>query len=66
MLKERPELTKAVEQIAAGIGYRIQSGVDEDALKEWHLNYTDHSGIIGVRSYPFCKILLLENPKVLV
>jgi Nucleotidyl transferase AbiEii toxin, Type IV TA system len=34
MLKDRPEIAKAVQQIATGLGYRVQSGVDEHALKE--------------------------------
>ena len=43
-LKERPEIVKAVEQIAAGLGYQLQNGVDDYALREWYLNFTNHTG----------------------
>jgi len=41
-LKDRPEIVKAVEQIAAGLGYQLQNGVDDYALREWHLNFKNH------------------------
>ncbi len=44
MLSERPDATKAVQQIAAGLGYKLQNGVDDFALREWHLGYSNHSG----------------------
>ncbi len=28
-LRERPEITRAVEQVATGLGYKLQNGVDE-------------------------------------
>ena len=40
-LKERPDICKAVEQIAAGLGYQLQNGVDDYALREWYLNFTN-------------------------
>jgi predicted nucleotidyltransferase component of viral defense system len=43
-LRERPNICKAVEQIAAGLGYHIQNGVDDYALREWHLNFTNYAG----------------------
>jgi predicted nucleotidyltransferase component of viral defense system len=43
MLAERPDIVKAVEQIASGLGYQLQNGVDDHALREWHLGYTSHS-----------------------
>ena len=43
-LKDRPEIVKAVEQIAAGLGYQLQNGVDDYALREWHLNFKNHAG----------------------
>jgi predicted nucleotidyltransferase component of viral defense system len=42
-LKDRPEIVKAVEQIAAGLGYQLQNGVDDYALREWHLNFKNHA-----------------------
>jgi hypothetical protein len=43
-LRERPEITRAVEQVATGLGYKLQNGVDEHALREWNLNYQNHTG----------------------
>ncbi|MGA2098783.1 MAG: nucleotidyl transferase AbiEii/AbiGii toxin family protein [Candidatus Acidiferrum sp.] len=43
-LKDRPEIVKAVEQIATGLGYQLQNGVDDYALREWHLNFKNHAG----------------------
>jgi predicted nucleotidyltransferase component of viral defense system len=43
-LSERPEIVRAVEQVIGGLRYRVQHGVDEHALREWHLNYTNHTG----------------------
>jgi predicted nucleotidyltransferase component of viral defense system len=42
--RERPEITQAVEQIATGLQYKLQNGVDEHALREWYLNYPNHTG----------------------
>ena len=42
-LRERPEIVKAVEQVSAGLGYRLQNGVDDYALREWYLNFTNHA-----------------------
>jgi predicted nucleotidyltransferase component of viral defense system len=44
MLAERPDVVRAVDQIATGLGYRIQNGVDDHALREWHLGYGNHTG----------------------
>ena len=44
MLAERPDIVKAVEQITTGLGYKLQNGVDDHALREWHLGYANHSG----------------------
>jgi len=44
MLAERPDLVRAVDQITTGLGYRIQNGVDDHALREWHLGYANHTG----------------------
>jgi len=43
-LRERPEIMRAVEQVATGLGYKLQNGVDEHALREWYLNYQNHTG----------------------
>ena len=43
-LKERPYIGKAVEQISSGLGYNLQNGVDDYALREWYLNFTNHAG----------------------
>ncbi len=42
--KERPQIVKAVEQISGGLGYKLQSGVDDYALREWYLSFTNHTG----------------------
>jgi len=42
-LKDRPEISKAVEQIAVSLGYQLQNGVDDYALREWYLNFTNHT-----------------------
>lgn len=44
MLAERPDIVKAVEQVATGLGYKLQNGVDDHALREWYLGYFSHSG----------------------
>jgi len=43
-LRERPEIVTAVEQISVGLGYRVQNGKDDYALREWYLNFTNHAG----------------------
>jgi hypothetical protein len=42
-LKDRPEIRKAVEQITTGLGYQLQNGVDDYALREWYLNFTNYA-----------------------
>jgi len=44
MTAERPELERAIEQVAVGLGYRIQIGVNDWALKELYLSFRNHSG----------------------
>jgi len=44
MLAERSEIVKAVEQVSAGLGYKVQNGTDDHALREWHLGYVNHAG----------------------
>jgi Nucleotidyl transferase AbiEii toxin, Type IV TA system len=43
-LRERPEIIKAVEQVATGLQYKLQNGTDDHALREWYLNYANHTG----------------------
>lgn len=45
MLRDRPDIVRAVEQVATGLGCKLQNGTDEHALREWHLGYNNHSGI---------------------
>jgi predicted nucleotidyltransferase component of viral defense system len=42
-LRDRPEISKAVEQIFTGLGYSLQNGIDDYALREWYLNFTNHA-----------------------
>ena len=42
-LRDRPEIARAVEQVFTGLGYRLQNGVDDYALREWYLNFTNHA-----------------------
>jgi predicted nucleotidyltransferase component of viral defense system len=42
-LRDRPEIARAVEQVSTGLGYRLQNGVDDYALREWYLNFTNHA-----------------------
>lgn len=44
MLADRVDIVKAVDQITTGLGYKLQNGVDDHALREWHLIYVNHSG----------------------
>ena len=44
MLADRPDIVKAVDQIATGLGYKLQNGADDHALREWHLGYANHAG----------------------
>jgi len=39
MLPERSEIVKAVEQVSAGLGYKVQNGPDDHALREWLLDH---------------------------
>ena len=43
MLRERPEVAKAVEQIATALGYTLQRGADDHALMGWYLGYSNHT-----------------------
>lgn len=43
-LRERPDIIKAVEQVASGLGYKLQNGTDDYALREWYLNDENHTG----------------------
>ena len=45
MLGERSEIVKAVEQVSARLGYKVQNGTDDHALREWHLGYVNHAGV---------------------
>lgn len=44
MLRERPEVAKAVDDVSVALGYTIQRGVDDHALMEWYLRYQNHAG----------------------
>lgn len=44
MLREQPEVQRAVEQIAAADGYKIQRGPDEHAGRKLFLNYVNGLG----------------------
>jgi predicted nucleotidyltransferase component of viral defense system len=43
MQAERPEVERAVEQIALGLGYRLGAGKNDWALKEFHLSFNNHA-----------------------
>jgi len=43
MQAERPEVERAVEQIAHGLGYRTQPGKNDWALKDFHLSFNNHT-----------------------
>jgi predicted nucleotidyltransferase component of viral defense system len=42
MLGERPEIAKAVEQIAKALRYTVQHGANDHALMGWYLGYSNH------------------------
>jgi predicted nucleotidyltransferase component of viral defense system len=42
MLEERPEIAKAVEQVAKALGYTLQHGANDHALMGWYLGYSNH------------------------
>lgn len=33
-----------MEQIATALGYKLQNGIDDHALREWYLSYFNHAG----------------------
>ncbi|MGO8731277.1 MAG: nucleotidyl transferase AbiEii/AbiGii toxin family protein [Terriglobia bacterium] len=43
MQTERPEVERAVEQIALGLGYRTHGGKNDWALTEFHLSFNNHA-----------------------
>jgi predicted nucleotidyltransferase component of viral defense system len=43
MEAERPEVERAVEQIALGLGYRTHAGKNDWALTEFHLSFNNHA-----------------------
>jgi predicted nucleotidyltransferase component of viral defense system len=43
MQAERPEVERAVEQIALGLGYRTHAGKNDWALREFHLSFNNHA-----------------------
>lgn len=43
MQAERPEVERAVEQIALGLGYRTHAGKNDWALTEFHLSFNNHA-----------------------
>jgi len=45
MLRERPQVIKAVEQISHALGYKVQRGVDDHALVESHTKTTPENSI---------------------
>ncbi len=50
MLAERSEIVKAVEQVSAGLGYKVQNGIDDHALREWHLRLCQSCRRAGTHS----------------
>jgi len=44
MLEERPLVERAVEQVCRGLGHQIQSGINEHALREYYLGFTNAAG----------------------
>jgi predicted nucleotidyltransferase component of viral defense system len=42
-LKDRPEIVTAVQQVSTGLGYQLQNGVDDYALREWYLTFKNHA-----------------------
>ena len=44
MREERPEVERAVGQVCSGLGYQLQPGVNDHALLEYHLGFTNHAG----------------------
>jgi len=43
MQAERPEVERAVEQVALGLGYKMHAGKNDWALTEFQLSYQNHS-----------------------
>jgi hypothetical protein len=44
LVREQPEVQRAVEQIAAGDGYKVQRGPEEHAGRKLYLNYANSLG----------------------
>jgi predicted nucleotidyltransferase component of viral defense system len=43
MLKERPLVEQAVEQVCRGLGYQVQRGANDYALLGYYLGFTNHA-----------------------
>jgi predicted nucleotidyltransferase component of viral defense system len=43
MLKERPLVERAVEQVCRGLGYQVQRGANDYALLGYYLGFTSHA-----------------------
>jgi len=44
MLRERPNVLRAIRQVAEGLRYGIQEGADNHALFKLYLNFRNHMG----------------------
>ncbi len=45
MLRERPDIERAIRQLVTSEGYRVQVGSDEHAGRKFHLNYWNGLGV---------------------
>jgi hypothetical protein len=45
MLREKPDIERAAEQLAVGEGYQLQQGVDEHAGRKFYLGYRNVLGV---------------------
>jgi hypothetical protein len=45
MLREKPDIDRAVEQLAGGEGYQLQQGADEHAGRKFYLGYRNGLGV---------------------
>ena len=62
MLKERPDLERAIRQVVGSLRYRLQEGSNDHALLELYLNYRNHLGRddrIGVETNFLMRVCVL-------
>jgi len=61
MMADRADIVKAVEQITTGLGYKLQNGVDDYALREWQIDTFISSFVAQVQDPSALLIFVSHN-----